>query len=626
MDQFIHIGELTQDVRKLGQQEAALQEVARIAQQDLARIAVDMHENERFILRKDEMLNSLNMLQLKAQEKNKGLFEGLLTDLIREVMPEKEDEIVLTSTLRNNRASLDFDIMSDGNLENIDEDKGGSIANIVAMGLRFIVLARHPNRRVLLLDEADCHLKSEYIPAFAGVMRQLAIKMGIQVIYISHHESSNFAGYGRVIELYKEHGKTHSRTSHEESEEDKNIESMSAFRFVRLRDYGPHENLLVELSPGLNIITGDNDLGKSKVIQAIVDLMGNKGEERRIRHKRPLFNVEIGLEEGMTLSWQYLRKGSKRTTMSLIDSEGKEIETSDTGTGVPLWLDTYLSMPLVNGENIHFQSQKNPNYLLSGSGYTSIKRAEMLPLGRESREVHRMIQLFNTRLAEARQNFTRLQKDILRVKNTLSILSPVMDDPLDMDAIDEGLESISKMVIRQQSIFSMSSSISSLQGVFDEISKLTEALDEGESSNISLKCSESMQQTMAKLESASALSSILDDVAGLVEPYAEPKLHDLNGIRIIGASISGLDKINQAMTGLNSLGVAKEVEIKATPSLISAAKSITDNGKKIESTELKIKEMCAERDKIKAQKAGLFEKMGGVCPTCENPMESHSHD
>lgn len=626
MNELIHIGELAQNVRKLGQQESALQEVSRIAQQDLARIAVDMHENERFILRKDDMLKALNTLQLKAQEKNKGLFEGLLTDLIQEIMPEKNDEIVLTSTLKNNRASLDFDIMSDGNLENISEDKGGSIANIIAMGLRFIVLARHPNRRVLLLDEADCHLKSEYVPAFAAVMRQLAVKMGIQVVYISHHNPSNFVGYGRVIEIYKEHGKTHSRISHEESNEDKEIESSGAFRFVRLRDYGPHENLLVDLSPGLNIITGDNDLGKSKVIQAVVDLMGNNGEERRIRHKRPFFNVEVGLEEGMTLSWQYMRKGSKRTAMILLDSAGCEIESSDIGNGIPLWLDTYLSMPLVNGENIHFQSQKQPNYLLSGSDYTSIKRAEMLPLGRESREVHRMIQLFNVRLTEARQNFTRLQKEILRVKNTLAILSPIMDDPLDIESMDTGLESVSKMMARQKSILESGTKISSLQSMFNEIEGITKSLNGHESHDITLKCSDSMVSSLSSLESIIKVNNIIGEVAEVMSAQEAPQLHNLNGIRIIGAEMSSLMKINEAMSSLINLEPISEIELKSNPEIDKISKKISESIDKIKEADKKIADKKIEKDQLEAKKASLFVEMGGICPTCDNPLEHHSHD
>ena len=117
--------ELNFAVRKLGQSEVALREVARIAQQDLARIAVEMSEAERLIVRKNDMLNALNLLQLKAQEKNKGVFESLLTSLIQEIMPGKKDEVVLSSAMKNNRASLDFDILWNGNLENISEDEGG---------------------------------------------------------------------------------------------------------------------------------------------------------------------------------------------------------------------------------------------------------------------------------------------------------------------------------------------------------------------------------------------------------------------------------------------------------------------------------------------------------------------
>lgn len=626
MNAPIQIEELSLNVRKLGQHEAALQEVARIAQQEMARIAVEMSESERIILRKDEMLKALNRLQIKAQEKNKGLFEGLLTNLVQEVMVGKKDQVVLTSTLKNNRASLDFDILCDGNLENISEDKGGSIANIVAMGLRFIVLARHPNRRILLLDETDCHLKSEYIPAFAAVMRQLAVKMGIQVIYISHHNPANFVGYGRVLELYSEKGKTHSRISHEETDEDKQLETMSAFRYLRLRDYGPHENLLVELSPGLNIITGDNDLGKSKVIQAIVDLMANNGEERRIRHKRPFFEVEIGLEEGMTLSWKYQRKGSKRTQMTLKNSEGLEIETSDIGTGVPAWLDMYLSTPEVNGENIHFHSQKHPNYLLSSTDYTSIKRAELLPLGRESREVHRMIQLFNVRLSDARQNFTRLQRDMLQVKNTLAILAPILDDPMDMDQMEEGLTGIRSMLLQQERLQNAATRIANLQAIASDMSSMMASLSEHKSTALELKCSPTMGPSLINLEQLVERESILADMDKVKRTAEVPELHNLDAIRRIGVELGSLSKLSAMMAALQDLEPMPSVEIKASKPLMDAINAVADGQARYDSNAVQIKRCSEQKIGLAKNKAELFAKMGGVCPTCDNPLEGHSHD
>lgn len=619
------LDELNFAVRKLGQSEVALREVARIAQQDLARIAVEMSEAERLIVRKNDMLNALNLLQLKAQEKNKGVFESLLTSLIQEVMPGKKDEVVLSSAMKNNRASLDFDILCNGNLENISEDKGGSISNIVAMGLRFIVLARHPNRRVLLLDEADCHLKSEYIPAFASVMRQLAVKMGIQVIYISHHSPSNFIGYGRVLELYREQGKTHARVSHEESEEDKHIESMGAFRYVRLRDYGPHENLFVELAPGLNVITGDIDLGKSKVIQAVVDLMGNKGDERRIRHGRPFFNVEIGLEEGMSLSWEYQRKGSKRTLMQLKSAAGETLESSDIGTGVPDWLDMYLAMPLVNGENIHFQSQKQPNYLLSNGEYTSIKRAEMLPLGRESRDVHRMIQLFNVRLAGARQTFTVLQKQMAHVKNTLAILAPILDEPMDIDLLDQSVSTLNELAKRKVDLATVAADLESKRSILQDLAPGLEQLKSMPVAIPELKVKPQMASVFSELEHVLVRRDILGELSQLPAAPKMPTLHNLDALRAMGVELSGLYKLREMMLGLKNLEQAPQVTLKATPEMRQVMELLTQVNQRRDVVKGQVNACQLQKVKIAQDKKILIEALGGICPSCLQPMEGHDH-
>lgn len=617
--------ELNFAVRKLGQSEVALREVARIAQQDLARIAVEMSEAERLIVRKNDMLNALNLLQLKAQEKNKGVFESLLTSLIQEIMPGKKDEVVLSSAMKNNRASLDFDILCNGNLENISEDKGGSIANIVAMGLRFIVLARHPNRRVLLLDEADCHLKSEYIPAFAAVMRQLASKMGIQVIYISHHSPSNFIGYGRVLELYRDQGKTHARVSHEESEEDKHIESMGAFRYVRLRDYGPHENLFVELAPGLNVITGDIDLGKSKVIQAVVDLMGNKGDERRIRHGRPFFNVEIGLEEGMSLNWEYQRKGSKRTLMQLKSASGEVLENSDIGTGVPDWLDMYLAMPLVNGENIHFQSQKQPNYLLSNGEYTSIKRAEMLPLGRESRDVHRMIQLFNVRLAGARQTFTVLQKQMAFVKNTLAILAPILDEPMDLDLLEQSVSTLSELTKRKIDLAAMATDLEGKRSILNDLKPGLEQLASMPVKAPELKVKPQMTNVFTELEQVLARRDILEELNQLPCAPTFPALHNLDGLRAMGVELGGLYKLRDMMLSLKDIEQAPQVTLKATPEMRHVVEQLTQLGQRNDLAKGQVNACRLQKVKIAHDKQKLIEALGGICPSCQQPMEGHDH-
>lgn len=616
--------------RQVANKEAMIQAEGERALREQNRIQKSLAEHNLTLSRKDEMLETLQAMQLAAQAKNKGVYEELLTSLIQEVIPGKDDQIVLSSSMKNNRATLDIDVMSNGNLESVYDDKGGSISNIVAMGLRFIVLARHPNRRVLMLDEADCHLRTEYIPAFAAVMNQLAIKLGIQVIYISHHPVNHFMGYGRVIELFKEGAMTRSRIVSDEVEFPPEYEPpQSAFRYIRLKNYGPHQNLLVDLSPGVNVITGDVDLGKSKLIQAVVDLCDNKGQEGRIFHakgqKKPAFEVEIGLEEGMNLKWGYNRTAKKRTTMALYDAEGEIIEESDEGVGVPDWLHSYLAMTPVNGENIHFHSQKKSSYLLSDE-FSSIERAQMLPLGRESRDVMKMIQLFNNQLAEVRVEKKRLEKDLNIHQNVLATLSLIMDNPIDPIVIQEKCD---ELVNRYSKTLEMGKLVSSIDHYF-MVSSVHDIVLKNLKREVTatpvLLATEAMQRCLEGFEHSQAQYQSLDSIKEMKPSLPAPTLSDLNSIISAGVRIKNAQDRLSALKDINPIEIKQPTlsDIKGLESIIAGIEAVEIKLGKIKKD---IDQNASVRKAIKTEHAELIKESGGLCPTCEQPFKGgHNHE
>lgn len=616
--------------RRVANKESTIQAEGQRALREQNRIQKALAEHNLTLSRKDEMLETLQAMQLAAQAKNKGVYEELLTSLIQEVIPGKDDQIVLTSSMKNNRATLDIDVMSNGNLESVYDDKGGSISNIVAMGLRFIVLARHPNRRVLMLDEADCHLRTEYIPAFAAVMNQLAIKLGIQVIYISHHPVNHFIGYGRVIELFKEGSMTRSRIFSDEVEFPDEYEApQSAFRYLRLKNYGPHQNLLVDLSPAVNVITGDVDLGKSKLIQAVVDLCDNKGHEGRIYHekgqKKPAFEVEIGLEEGMSLKWSYNRTAKKRTTMALYDADGEVIEQSDEGNGVPDWLHSYLAMAPVNGENIHFHSQKKSSYLLSDE-FSSIERAQMLPLGRESRDVMRMIQLFNTQLSDVRVEKKRLEKELNVHQNVLAALSLIMDNPIDPVLIQEKCDEI---IDRCRKTAAMDKLINSIDHYF-MVSSVHQIVLKNLQREVTpqpvLLATEQMERCLYNLEVSEARCEALAPMKQVRKAIEPPVLHDLNGITNAGIRIKKAYDLLQALKNVQPVEIKQPVlkDHQQLEKLIASMESVEKNLVKINQD---ISDNASLRKAIMKEWDELIEQSGGLCPTCEQPFKGgHNHE
>ncbi len=122
------------------------------------------------------------------------LLEEKLTIALQEVL---EQPLSLKAECRYLRgaAAIEFHIERDGNIEDILKGQGGSVANILSVGLRMFALttldpAKH--RRFLVLDEQDCWLRPDLVPRLARIISQAGRELDFQVILISHHNTHTF--------------------------------------------------------------------------------------------------------------------------------------------------------------------------------------------------------------------------------------------------------------------------------------------------------------------------------------------------------------------------------------------------------------------------------------------------
>ncbi len=99
-------------------------------------------------------------------------------------------------------ATVSFSIERDGCREDVLRGQGGSVANILSVGLRmFALTALDPNhhRRVLVLDEQDCWLRPDLVPKLVKIVHDAGKALGFQVIMISHHDIAVFEQYADKI-------------------------------------------------------------------------------------------------------------------------------------------------------------------------------------------------------------------------------------------------------------------------------------------------------------------------------------------------------------------------------------------------------------------------------------------
>ncbi len=134
--------------------------------------------------------------------------EKNLSTALQEVL---EQPIVFRAKpeVRRNQIEIDFSIERSGQAEDIMKGQGGSVANVLSVGLRIFALTtldpkRH--RRFLLLDEPDCWLRPDLVPLLVKIVHDAGRALGFQVLLISHHDIATVRKYADRIYVFRPEG------------------------------------------------------------------------------------------------------------------------------------------------------------------------------------------------------------------------------------------------------------------------------------------------------------------------------------------------------------------------------------------------------------------------------------
>ncbi len=122
--------------------------------------------------------------------------EANLTHAVREILGQ-DRKVVSQREVKNGRLFIEFEMENAGEPEHILTGQGGSVCNILSVGLRLVALSQldpAKHRGFLALDEQDCWLKPELVPKFVDIIAKIARRLSIQTLYISHHPMDLFAG------------------------------------------------------------------------------------------------------------------------------------------------------------------------------------------------------------------------------------------------------------------------------------------------------------------------------------------------------------------------------------------------------------------------------------------------
>ena len=171
-----------------------------------------------------------------------------------------------------------------------------------------------------------------------------------------------------------------------------------------------HKATSIELSPGVTVITGPNNIGKSAVVEAIRYLVYNPSPKNVIRHGAKKAVVCLELDSGEIITWQRQDKNASYT----IQQPGQEPEAYHKfGRDVPDDVRSLLRLELVETDtgklDIHLGNQREPIFLLDRPGSHA---AGFFAASSEADYLLKMQQALKSRIDQANRDKKRLSQEL----------------------------------------------------------------------------------------------------------------------------------------------------------------------------------------------------------------------
>jgi hypothetical protein len=155
----------------------------------------------KYLERSDAVEGALDQLSQKLFGQLVEMIESQLTVALLEVL-EQPIALKVEREFKRGSVSIAFHVERGGEREDIMRGQGGSVANVLSVGLRLLALTTldsRQHRRFLVLDEQDCWLKPDLVPRLVRIVYTAGRALGFQVLLISHHDSSAFDAYAEKM-------------------------------------------------------------------------------------------------------------------------------------------------------------------------------------------------------------------------------------------------------------------------------------------------------------------------------------------------------------------------------------------------------------------------------------------
>jgi hypothetical protein len=318
---------------------------------------------------------------------------------------------------------------------------------------------------------------------------------------------------------------------------------------ITIENYMAHRHTVLDLGPGVTVLTGPNNVGKSAVVEAIRSVAQNPAPEHVIRHGAGQAVVRVELDSGEIIEW--VRKkasavyrlyrpaaASDPPEAGSGDAEGEAEVYAKFGRTPPDDIRQLLRLDLVDTEtgpvDIHIGNQRYPIFLLDESGSQA---ASFFAASTEAEYLLRMRQALKTRTDSSKRQVRELQLECARLEKELERYLPLEQLNQDLVRAEELHAALATLQQALPLLVRALHLLAAAETQYAGTQRCCEALS-GLAEPPLLVDTVTLASRLVDLESTRERMSLTRSLSGVLSPLAEPPpLLDNQGLVIL---VSGL--------------------------------------------------------------------------------------
>jgi hypothetical protein len=223
---------------------------------------------------------------------------------------------------------------------------------------------------------------------------------------------------------------------------------------LKIRDYMAHKDTELELGPGVTVLTGPNNSGKSAVVEALRCVAQNPVPHHVIRHGASKAVVRVELDSGEAVEWVRSRGNTVYQLFKAAHNRDGPDDAPEVyakfGRTPPEDIRRLLRLDLVETESgavdIHIGNQRYPIFLLDQTGSQA---ASFFAASTEAEYLLRIQQALKTKTDRTRSKRKELLLECTELEGALGLYLP-LDDLDSALALTE--EHYARLVALQQAL------------------------------------------------------------------------------------------------------------------------------------------------------------------------------